>query len=88
MGRIYRKCIGGIVSLAFTTILLQTYALPAGGQNLRGEDLLSSGVSKNQYIILADLHIIQAIQDLQRNDFTGASEQLDLAREQLNKAVG
>ena len=40
----------------------------------------------NQYIVLADLNLIRAIQDMLNDNATGALDQISLAKEQLNNA--
>lgn len=74
------------LALTFTYILLMTFSLPAAAQDTSLHPPLSNNTSRNENIVFADLHIIQAIRELLGHNSTGALDQLALAKERLDRA--
>jgi hypothetical protein len=55
--------------------------------NASNDTELNRSSSAYQYILFADLHLVQAIRDILDKNITGATDQLSLAQEQLEKVL-
>jgi hypothetical protein len=77
-------CASATLSLGISTILVLSMLANPGATNSEQNDTSV----ENQNIIFADLHLIQAIRDILENNYTGAVDQVELAKGQLERALG
>ena len=87
-----------VFSVASISNLFLLDFLPADAQSVSGPPTASILSASNdtesnrsssayQYILFADLHLVQAIRDILDKNTTGATDQLSLAQEQLEKVL-
>jgi hypothetical protein len=88
-----------ILLASLVTSLFAALCLSANGQNMSPDELSSSvgtqkstnnskalcAESANQFIILGDLHLIQALKEMVNNNSSGALDELAFAEEQLTR---
>ena len=78
-----------IAGVLCTTALVPIFSVyPVSAQNPSISDSSSGNTSRNQYIVLADLRIIQAIHDLLSDNSSGHHLNLSIAQAQLDQALG